>query len=217
MSQTAICPGQRTYRLHRSDCAALLEQLEALQPEHQDICDIHALCFASYMDGAPVIDREGPCSAAYYSLQYLHQDPTYLFLHHAGSDTQPAMVTEEECRALLSGETDWLLARHNPLLRSFHDDLTENMFLPRTLLNCTRRTMTLPGGCVRFALHTDYRTAMPDMDFLDPQQLLPKLTPFESGIFLRITADGEIPDEILCMIREAAPRRRRTNNLFLPV
>ena len=211
---TAQQPREKLYTLTESDCAAMRQRLQAMQVPHTDDGQIHALCFAGYANGIPSAD--GPRTDEYYTLQYLHCDPSYLLLRLVGSEAEETMVTEEECRALLAGETDWLLQRHNPLLRRFHEELTEYMLLPRILLSCTRERFTLPESGMVFTFHHDLRSTMEHMDFLDPQRLEPELEPEDTGICLHITAPDGIPDEILCLIRETAPRRRRFGGNYLP-
>ena len=213
MTHATPCTGERTYTVTRSDCAALRSRLQELQAEYTAPRHIHMLCFAGYLGrtlpggGEDHVDER-------FALHYYQNDPSYVFLQRDGTpDT--AILTEEECRALLSGETDWLLARHNPLLRRFHQELTEGMLLPQVLFSYDQEIYSFPQRGIRFTLDTALQTAMQHMDFLDPSRLEEELTDHENSIFLRVT--GNLPDDIHCLIREAAPRRRHLALPYLPV
>ena len=118
------------------------------------------------------------------------------------------MVTEAECRALLAGETGWLLDRRNPVLRDFHAALTQQMLLPRVLLTYHREAYALDGMDLWVALDSDIRATLQHMDFLDPD-LLARDTADQTGrMLLSISYSRAIPDELLCLLEETAPRRR---------
>lgn len=118
------------------------------------------------------------------------------------------MVAEAECRALLAGETDWLLDRHNPLLLDFHESLTERMLLPQMLLSYQREIYMADGLDLWIALDTDIHASLQHMDFLDPRQLERDTVGQEGRILMEISYSDHIPDNVLCLLEETAPRRR---------
>ena len=127
------------------------------------------------------------------------------------------MVTEAECRALLSGETGWLLARRNPVLRDFHTALSEQMLLPQVLLTYHREAYTLDGLDLWVALDSDIRTTLQHMDFLDPDQLARDTADQSGRMLLAISYSSGIPDDLLCLLEETAPRRRLLPGVRPPV
>lgn len=200
------------YQITPEDCGALRACLSA-KAEEREARSVHTMIFTSYRDQAPVkpmgeLFAPGQ-AAARFSLHYYDDDPTYLILERRqdGQRTS-AMVAEAECRALLAGETDWLLDRHNPLLLDFHESLTERMLLPQVLLTYHREIYAADGLDLWVALDTDIRASLQHMDFLDPQ-LLERYTAEQDGkILLEISYSDYIPDEVLCLLEETAPRRK---------
>ena len=159
-----------------------------------------------------------PESLSTFALHYYNNDPTYLLLERYLEEEQDsAMVTEAECRALLSGETSWLLDRRDPVLRDFYTALTDQMLLPQVLLTYHREAYTLDGMNLWVALDSDIRTTLQHMDFLDPD-LLARDTADQTGrMLLEISYSNTIPDSILCMLEETAPRRKPLPGTHLPV
>ena len=135
---------QMKYQLTASDYRALRSRLNSTVAEGGDAGRIHTLRFASYRGLLASGQDQELSSIPQFSLSYYNNDPTYLFLERQlESAYDCAMVTEAECRALLSGQTDWLLARHKPVLRDFYGALTEQMLLPHVLLSYHRETYSL--------------------------------------------------------------------------
>ena len=167
--------------------------------------------FANYRNRVPrspmgeLLDGTAPR----FSLHYYDEDPTYLLLVRwlEGRRTS-AMVTEAECRALLAGETDWLLERHNPLLLDFHESLTEQMLLPQMSVTYQREIYTADDLNLWVALDTDIRASMQHMNFLDPQQLERDTSDQDGKILMEISYSDRIPDDVLCLLEQNAPRRK---------
>lgn len=200
------------YQITPEDYIALRACLSA-RAEETEVRSVHTMFFTSYRDHVPTNpvgellapEQEG----ARFSLHYYDNDPTYLILERRqdGQRTS-AMVAEAECRALLAGETDWLLDRHNPLLLEFHESLTEHMLLPQMLLTYHREVYTADGLDLWVALDTDIRASLQHMDFLDPQQLERDTTGQDGRILMEISYSDRIPDDVLCLLEETAPRRK---------
>ena len=147
-------PHQLKYRITQTDYAALRARLSEAALEEGGARSVHTLLFDSYRSRTPALTDGGPDPR--FSIHYFDDDPTYLLLErHVDLHSDGAMVTEAECRALLAGETDWLLDQHNPVLLDFHSSLTERMLLPRVLLSYQRELYSLGDLDLWVALDTD--------------------------------------------------------------
>lgn len=212
MTTNQSAPRQLHYQITRSDHDALRSRLSAGTASTAASC-VHRMFFASYRDriaAQPIEELLVPArEEARFTLQYMDNDPSYLVLERRQEGTRAsAMVTEAECRALLSGETDWLRERHDPVLLDFYDGLTERMLLPQVMVSYQREVYIPEGLGLWVALDTDLRASLQHMDFLDPQRLAEDTAEQEGKILMEIGYSDTIPDHVLCLLEEAAPRRR---------
>lgn len=217
MANTNSYQRQLKYAINRADYTSLRRYLTAANAAEDGTAAgcVHTLCFTSYLSRSLPAREQPPQAEDRYSLHYYNNDPTYLLLEQRnGSALTSAMVTEAECRALLAGETDWLLSRHNPVLRDFHTSLTERMLLPQMLLTYQRQVYTLDGLELSVALDTDIRTTLQHMDFLDPEQLAQDMADQEGRMLLEISYSSAIPDQILCLLEKAAPHRKLLSDTY---
>ena len=58
------------------------------------------------------------------------------------------------------------------------------------------------------ALDTNIRASLQHMDFLDPQQLERDMVGQEGRILMEVSYSDRIPEDVLCLLEETAPRRR---------
>lgn len=206
------------YQITPEDYRALRACLST-RAEERETRSVHTMFFTSYRDRVPM-DPVGEFlmpgqGITKFSLHYYDDDPTYLILERRQDGLRTsAMVAEAECRALLAGETDWLLDRHNPLLQDFHESLTERMLLPQMLLTYQREVYTADGLDLCVALDTDIRASLQHMDFLDPRQLERDTASQDGKILMEISYSDYIPDDVLCLLEETAPRRRLLSSGF---
>lgn len=212
MTKKQIHPRQVHYQLTQEDYYALRACLSA-RAEKEKAGSVHTMFFASYRDyitsqsgrTAPASER----TSSRFSLSYYDNDPSYLSLERrVEGQRSTAMVAEAECRALLAGETDWLLNRHDPLFMDFYDGLTKQMLLPRMMMTFQRETYTAGGLGLRVALDTGIRSSLEHMDFLDPTQLVQDTADQEGCFLMEVNYSDRIPDDVLCLLAETAPRRK---------
>lgn len=193
---------QLYYQITPADYSALRTRLNAAVPDAGSTACVHMLRFTSYRQNL-YGDTPG------FTMLYYNNDPTYVILERRmGKERTSTIVAEAECRALLSGETDWLLNQPNPVLRDFHDSLTQHMLLPRVLLTFQRETYTLDDLDMWVALDTNVRSSLQHMDFLDPELLARDTADQEGELRLSISYSNTIPDDIISLFVETAPKRK---------
>ena len=195
------------YMLTAEDYAALRDWLMSVAPNCRTT-GIHTLRFASYRNALPSPEGQN-WAEQYFSLHYYDNDPSYLRLvRQRGGEHTYTIIAEAECRALLAGETDWLLERRNPVLQDFHSCLTNRMLLPQVLLSYQREIHRMDTPDLWFALDTNIRSSLEHMHFLDPDLLERDSFEHEGQFLLEVSYSDDIPDDMLCTFEERAPRRK---------
>ena len=220
MTTTNPYPHTLKYAITRTDYEALHHRLSTAAGQDTGTSEswINTLFFASYRNRVLPAHGQQSDNRSDFALHYYNNDPTYLLLEqYRGEEPESAMVTEAECRALLAGETGWLLERRNPVLRDFHTALTEQMLLPQVLLTYHREAYTLDGQDLWVALDSDIRATLQHMDFLDPDLLARDTANQEGRMLLAISYNRTIPDNLLCLLEETAPRRKLLPGIRPPV
>lgn len=210
MTTTQTSPRHLHYQITQSDHDALRSRLSAETSAVSARC-VHRMFFASYRDrvSAQPIEELLIPEEARFSLQYWDNDPSYLLLERTQSGTRStAMVSEAECRALLAGDLDWMEERHAPVILDFYSGLTERMLLPQVMISYRREVYTPDGLGLWVALDTDLRASLQHMDFLDPQRLAEDTASQAGKILMEIGYSTTIPDQVMCLLEETAPRRR---------
>ena len=86
------------------------------------------------------------------------------------------------------------------------------MLLPQMLQTYHREIYTADGLDLWVALDTNIRASLQHMDFLDPQMLERDTAEQDGKIFMEISYSDCIPDDVLCLLEETAPRRRLIQN-----
>ena len=212
MTKKQIHPRQLHYQLTEEDYYALRACLSARTEKEKD-GSVHTLFFTSYRDYiTSPSGRAGDASertGSRFSLSYYDNDPSYLSLERRTEGRRStAMVAEAECRALLAGETNWLLNRHDPLFMDFYDGLTRQMLLPKMMVAYRRETYAAGELDLRVALDTGLRSSLEHMDFLDPTQLVQDASNQTGHFLMEVNYSDQIPDDVLCLLAETAPRRK---------
>lgn len=205
MTATQPYQHQLLYQITPEDYAALRGHLSEAAPEASGTSCVHTLRFNSYRSLPDDPEK------ASFALYYFDNDPTYLLLERRlGEERTTAMVAEAECRALLAGETGWLLERRNPVLQDFYDSLTERMLLPQVMLTYHREVYTLDGLDLWVALDTDIRSSLQHMDFLDPELLARDTADQEGQLRLAISYSDGIPENMVHLLAKTSLAASRT-------
>lgn len=211
MTSTHQYRHQLHYQITQADYSALRSRLCAAAPDEIGSACVHMLRFDSYRPLPK--DSDEPR----FSLYYYDNDPSFVFLERRlGTERTSAMVVEAECRALLAGETEWLLDRPNPVFQDFYTGLKDRMLLPQVLLTFHREFYTLDNLDIWVALDTNVRSSLQHMDFLDPELLERDSTGQDGPLHMEISYSDTIPDDVLSIFVETAPKRKPLVRVALP-
>lgn len=100
-------------------------------------------------------------------------------------------VTEEEVRALLAGDTDWMRSSGRDLVWELHQKMTAQRLRPRVIVEYAREAYLYAPGNVRVTLDTNIRTGLGSTDFLSPGRVT---IPASAAVVLEVKWDAFLPD-----------------------
>ena len=103
-------------------------------------------------------------------------------------------ITQEEVRAILAGDTDWMANDDRPLVRELYVKMRGQGLRSKTIVDYLREPFVFGPGNVRVTLDYDIRTGLQSTAFLDPH--CPTVPVPDDPIILEVKWDGFLPDII---------------------
>ena len=169
---------------------------------------IRSLYFDNADDKALREKLDGVRDRDKYRLRYYNSDTGFINLEKKSKRGQwctkeSVSITEEECRRILDGDTEWMRLRDGLLQECWRKMSFEGM-KPQTIVEYVRDPYIYPVGNVRVTLDHDIRTGMRSTDFLDPGSITVPVV--DNAIILEVKWDNCLPDLIKDVVR--IPGRR---------
>lgn len=106
-----------------------------------------------------------------------------------------AALTPAQARALLDGQSDWMMQADDPFLRECA--VLFRSLRPKTIVQYTREAFVFSAGNVRVTIDSDIRTGIYGGDFFSPD--LPLVPSSETPCLLEIKYDRYLPEIIRCL------------------
>lgn len=138
-----------------------------------------------------------------FRIRLYNGDPSFISLEKKSKRQgvcfkQTARLTEAQCRALLRGDTSWMIG--HPLLTELRLKMTTQQLRPRTLVDYRREAFVYPAGNVRITLDSDLRTGLASTDLFRDSLPLPA-EPGRSPILLEVKYDAFLPAVIRDLVQ----------------
>jgi len=116
-----------------------------------------------------------------------------------------APLTEDECRAIIAGDIDWMADSPHALIRELHARTLGEMWRPRVLVSYRRIPFVYGPGNVRVTFDFDISTSLYSDNFLEPDWEFPVET--EKFTVMEVKYDDFLPDIIRCLIQTGETRQ----------
>lgn len=104
---------------------------------------------------------------------------------------EQTVVSEEEARALLAGDTGWMRSPGRDLVWELYQKMAVQRLRPRVIVDYTREAYLYAPGNVRVTLDTNIRTGLGSTDFLRPDCVT---IPATEAVVLEVKWDAYLPD-----------------------
>ena len=118
------------------------------------------------------------------------------------------VITEEQCRALLSGNTNWMISHESELVRELYVKMHSEQLRPRVLVSYIREPYIYEAGNVRVTFDSHIRTSLFQQNFLEkhPHDICALDSPGE--MILEVKYDAFIPEVITNLLQTEGIRQQ---------
>ena len=119
-----------------------------------------------------------------------------------------ARLTEEECRALLTGSTDWMPNHASPLVGELYCKMKLQQLRPRVLVSYVREPYVYEAGNVRVTFDSQIRSTLFHRAFLEPQLHDVDVADSPGERILEVKFDAFLPGIIAAALQTGSVRRQ---------
>ena len=112
-----------------------------------------------------------------------------------------AQITEEECRKILRGETDWMKEHPQELVKELYAKMRYQRLKPRVLVSYVREPYVYPAGHVRVTFDSQIRTSLFHQEFLTKEVADISATDTPQDMILEVKYDAFLPEVIQDLIQ----------------
>ena len=119
-----------------------------------------------------------------------------------------AVITEEECRKILKGDTSWMLDSDNELIKEFYAKMKYQRLKPRVLVSYVREPYIYQAGNVRVTFDSKIRTTLYDQEFLKENVSDLNAADTPEYMLLEVKYDKYLPDIIRDVVQMNGARQQ---------
>lgn len=119
-----------------------------------------------------------------------------------------AVITEEECRRILAGDTAWMKEHPQELIRELYVKMGYQRLRPRVLVSYVREPYIYPAGNVRVTFDSQIRTSLFHREFLTRQVSDISATDTPQDVLLEVKFDAFLPEIIQDLIQTPGIRQQ---------
>lgn len=148
-----------------------------------------------------------------FRIRYYNDDFSYIILekkmkHNNLCLKLGAAITEEECRALLAGRTNWMRLHESEIVRELYCKMNSQQLRPRVVVSYTREPYIYETGNVRITFDSDIRTSLFHRGFLEKDMYAISALDNPGEIVLEVKYDEFIPEVIVDLIQTEGIRQQ---------
>lgn len=161
------------------------------------IYTVRSLYFENINDTALNDKLSGISYREKFRLRLYNNSCSYIKLEKKVKDTshgykKTAILTEEECEALIRGSYGFLLNRQEMVCKELYIKMQAGLFKPRTIVEYTREAYLWEPGMVRITIDSDIKSGLSSTDFLNFKVSMAKALDNNTAI-LEIKYGGYMP------------------------
>lgn len=166
---------------------------------------IRSLYFDNYNDKALREKIDGVNLREKFRIRYYNKDTSRIMLEKKSKDhgmckKQQALLTKEQCRAIVDGKAEILKESKDSLLLELYSKMTTQQLKPRVIVDYEREPFIYQLGNVRITFDFNIRTGLYSKDFLNPE--VPMIAAGDNHtMILEVKFDEYLPEIIQMAIQ----------------
>ncbi|MEY8522458.1 polyphosphate polymerase domain-containing protein [bacterium 1XD8-76] len=148
-----------------------------------------------------------------FRIRYYNDDFSYITLekkmkHNNLCLKLDGVITEEECRALLAGRTNWMRMHESEIVHELYCKMNSQQLRPKVVVSYTREPYVYEAGNVRITFDSDIRTSLFHREFLEKDMYDIRALDNPGQIVLEVKYDEFIPEVIVDLIQTEGIRQQ---------
>lgn len=174
---------------------------------------IRSIYFDNFSDKALREKTDSVAKREKFRIRYYNDDLSYITLekkmkHNDKCLKLDAPITEDECRMLMEGKLDWMLAHASPLVHELYVKMKTSQLRPRVLVSYTREPYVYAPGNVRVTFDSNIRTTLWHTRFLEPDVKDISAADSPGQIVLEVKYDDFLPEIIQDIVQTDRVRQQ---------
>ena len=206
------------YAIGKADYLAIRSRIRTvMKPDsHADangLYTIRSIYFDNADDKALREKMDGAARREKFRIRYYNDDFSFITLekkmkHNNLCMKLDAVLTERECKNILSGNTAHLQGHPNALVRELISKMNTQQLRPRVLVSYVREPYIYEAGNVRVTFDSEIRTSLFHREFLEQNVHDISATNTSGDMILEVKFDEYLPDIISCLIQTEGIRQQ---------
>lgn len=205
----------------RNGCAdyiALLQRLRLMmkQDAHADesgTYQIRSIYFDDPNDKALREKIDGVNRREKFRIRYYNENFSYISLEKKMKTNNLCMklsarLTENECRKLLAGDTEWMLCHPDALIQEFYTKMRYQLLRPRVLVSYLREAYTFRAGNVRICFDSGISSTLFHQEFLESASADICVLDEPGEMIYEVKYHNYLPEFIACTIQAGRLRQQ---------
>ena len=206
------------YAVSYSDYLVLRQRLRQIMKPDPHAGDdgryrIRSIYFDNIEDKALREKIDGISKREKFRIRYYNDDFSFIILEKKMKINNlclkyDAKITEEECRKILSGDTEFMKEHPEELVRELYAKMKYQMLRPRVLVSYVREPYIYGPGNVRITFDSKVRTSLYQQEFLTPDTNDISATDTPGDMLLEVKYDAFLPEVIRNLIQVRNSRQQ---------
>lgn len=206
------------YQISLADYYALRQRLRTImKPDPHTGADgryqIRSIYFDNFRDKALREKTDGLQKREKFRIRWYNDDLSFITLekkikHNNLCLKVDAPITEAELKALLSGDTSWMLNHPQELVRELYCKMQYQQLKPRVVVSYVREPYIYDAGNVRITFDSRIRTTLFSRDFLEVGMKDISAQDSPSDILMEVKYDEYLPEIVSALVQTPSIRQR---------